>query len=320
VRLKERILYLFHRASHHLEKKKDKAWSGLSVMVFREDHQESPMRMRINYYISFFTLAIVISLPSLGLGLYIKRTLNKSPQTMLFSRRVLLSNLKLMTSEKKELMEKASEQIELFHKLSGTQESEKITSLASSKKDSTEIPFDSLGRDLVIMKSLRTESFILFDYAAYHALNQIYTRMSIHHIMPRGRPLYAGIGHITSVYGYRPDPFIKGSFSTEFHMGVDFAAAPGTPIIATAPGVVTQVVNSIKGGYGLMVRIHHGLGYMTIYAHNQVNAVVPGQRVKRGDIVGGVGKTGTATGHHVHYEMHYGASDSLDPMQFIQLK
>jgi murein DD-endopeptidase MepM/ murein hydrolase activator NlpD len=116
---------------------------------------------------------------------------------------------------------------------------------------------------------------------------------------------------ISSPFGYRPNPLYASE--TEFHEGHDIAAARGTPIIATADGVVAATENSFKGPtpnryvLGNYVKIDHGNGYVTFYGH--MERVDPrihrNVKVKRGDVLGYVGNTGRVTGIHLHYEIQY---------------
>jgi murein DD-endopeptidase MepM/ murein hydrolase activator NlpD len=126
---------------------------------------------------------------------------------------------------------------------------------------------------------------------------------------PSVRPLQ--FGSITSHYGRRTDPF-TGQLAS--HRGLDFAARPGTPIRATAAGVVTDCARA--GGYGLLIEIDHGNGLVTRYAHCSAITVKPGDRVERGDLIGRVGATGRASGSHVHYEVLKNGIQ-LDPMNFV---
>jgi murein DD-endopeptidase MepM/ murein hydrolase activator NlpD len=88
------------------------------------------------------------------------------------------------------------------------------------------------------------------------------------------------------------------------HIGVDYAAATGTPVMATSDGTIQ--VRGVQGGYGNLVQIRHSNGYMTRYAHLNgfASGIAVGSRVRQGDIIGYVGMTGTATGPHLHYELH----------------
>ena len=105
---------------------------------------------------------------------------------------------------------------------------------------------------------------------------------------------------MASGFGYRTDPFTK---ARKMHEGMDFTAKTGTPIYATGDGVVAKADNSLSG-YGNHIEISHGFGYLTLYAHLSKYKVRPGQRVKRGDIIGYVGSTGRSQAPHLHYEVH----------------
>ena len=113
---------------------------------------------------------------------------------------------------------------------------------------------------------------------------------------PRGYPV--SDYRMTSPYGRRDDPMGAG---IKFHSGIDLACSQGTPINATADGIVSHSGWTVDSGY--VVVLEHGLGFSTIYAHNKSNAVKVGQQVRRGDVVGYVGATGRTTGPHVHYEV-----------------
>ncbi len=116
---------------------------------------------------------------------------------------------------------------------------------------------------------------------------------------------------MASGYGYRPDPFTK---IRKFHYGMDFTARTGTPIYATGDGVVYKADASLSG-YGNHIEINHGYGYKTLYAHLSKYNCRPGQRVKRGDIIGYVGSTGRSQAPHPHYEVFKG-SERVNPLNF----
>ena len=102
-------------------------------------------------------------------------------------------------------------------------------------------------------------------------------------------------GYVSSPYGLRWN-------GTEFHQGIDIAAETGTPIVATADGVVTSAGWN-GSGYGNMVDVDHGGGIMTRYGHASAVAVTVGQEVRRGQVIAYVGSTGYSTGPHLHYEV-----------------
>ncbi len=105
---------------------------------------------------------------------------------------------------------------------------------------------------------------------------------------------------MASGFGYRTDPFTK---VRKMHEGMDFTAKKGTPVFATGDGVVKQADNRASG-YGNHIVIRHGYGYETLYAHLTKYNCKPGQRIKRGDIIGYVGSTGRSEAPHLHYEVH----------------
>ena len=112
--------------------------------------------------------------------------------------------------------------------------------------------------------------------------------------------LWPVIGPITSSFGQREDP-VKGNGEGEFHTGVDISAPAGTPIRATADGVVKSA--DIENGYGREVILDNGHGVETCYAHMSGFAVMAGQSVVRGQVIGYVGRTGRTTGANLHYEV-----------------
>jgi len=120
------------------------------------------------------------------------------------------------------------------------------------------------------------------------------------------------LSRIASGFGYRIDPVYK---TTKFHAGLDFAAPQGTPIYATANGTVETAGNT-GNGYGNHVVINNGYGYETLFGHMFRIKVRPGQKVKRGEIIGWVGSTGKSTGPHCHYEVHRNG-DPVDPVYYF---
>ena len=121
---------------------------------------------------------------------------------------------------------------------------------------------------------------------------------------------------ITSLFGYRADPF-TGEIS--YHSGIDIEAPTGTPIFAAADGTVS-VANSTDswgGGWGFFVRIEHEGGYSTLYAHCSQIAVVIGQEVKQGEVIGYIGSTGRSTGPHLHWEI-YRNGVRVNPLDYFE--
>lgn len=123
-----------------------------------------------------------------------------------------------------------------------------------------------------------------------------------------------GSFHVASPFGYRTDPVYGG---TRFHAGQDLAADVGYPVYVTGDGVVEKVEYSFTG-YGNEIVIDHGFGYKTRYAHLSRIDVAKGMKVLRGDQIGAVGRTGKATGPHLHYEVLY-KGNAINPYSFMNL-
>ena len=129
--------------------------------------------------------------------------------------------------------------------------------------------------------------------------------------MPYAMPVTSSF-RFTSGYGYRRDP--KGG-GRRLHKGIDLAGPRGTPIYATAEGVVVSARN--ESGYGNTVRIRHDFGFETVYAHQSRLHVREGQQVSRGERIGDMGSTGRSTGVHLHYEVHL-HGQPVNPMTYLE--
>jgi murein DD-endopeptidase MepM/ murein hydrolase activator NlpD len=126
---------------------------------------------------------------------------------------------------------------------------------------------------------------------------------------PEGRPVQSG--YISSRFGSRTDPFTGRK---AFHKGVDFAGREGASVVAVASGVV--IWSGPRYGFGQLVEVNHGNGYVTRYAHNEVNLVAVGDKVVRGQEIAKMGDTGRATGPNLHFEvLHNGRA--VDPLTYI---
>jgi murein DD-endopeptidase MepM/ murein hydrolase activator NlpD len=129
--------------------------------------------------------------------------------------------------------------------------------------------------------------------------------------MPLGHPI-DDENYATSRYGMRPDPFTK---RPTFHAGLDYGSSKNARIVAASGGVVTRAGRN--GGMGRMVEIDHGFGFKTRYGHlNKLN-VKRGQRVSKGQLIGGMGSTGRSTSTHLHYEVYF-QGRTVDPSHLIK--
>lgn len=118
-------------------------------------------------------------------------------------------------------------------------------------------------------------------------------------------------GWVTSAFGFRKSPFTG---AREKHEGWDIAARTGSPVLASADGIV--IVAGRDSGYGNLVEVDHGYGLVTRYGHNSRYVVKVGDRVKRGQVLSYVGNTGRSTGPHLHYEVVLNGV-SVDPQNYI---
>jgi murein DD-endopeptidase MepM/ murein hydrolase activator NlpD len=129
-------------------------------------------------------------------------------------------------------------------------------------------------------------------------------------VRPEGRPVTAG--YVSSQFGSRTDPFTG---RRAFHKGVDFAGREGAEVVAVASGVV--IWSGERYGYGQLVEINHGNGYVTRYAHNVDNLVAVGDTVRRGQVIARMGDTGRATGPNLHFEVLLN-DRPVDPLTYVQ--
>ncbi|WP_297812418.1 M23 family metallopeptidase [uncultured Methylophaga sp.] len=146
---------------------------------------------------------------------------------------------------------------------------------------------------------------------ALTALEQyLLTEDTIAASIPTGKPVKDG--WVSSFYGYRIDPF---NGKKTFHEGLDIAARNGTNVLSVADGIVTWVGQ--RGGYGGLVEVDHGNGYVTRYAHNKTIKVKKGDRVNKGETLALMGSTGRSTGPHVHFEV-LRDGQHVNPYNFIK--
>ena len=119
-------------------------------------------------------------------------------------------------------------------------------------------------------------------------------------------------GWVSSYFGYRIDPFTKRK---AWHAGVDLSGSRGTPIKSVAPGVISFV--GLRSGYGNLVEVDHGNGFITRYAHNHSNLVQMGDDIEKGQVIAEMGSSGRATGVHVHFEVLKDGKQ-INPLPYIK--
>lgn len=175
----------------------------------------------------------------------------------------------------------------------------------SEGESSTLIRFDGVIDEMFTVLDNREEELTILE-------NVLMTTHMAKETSPEGRPIKRG--WISSFFGMRTNPF---SGKSEMHKGMDFAGKNGSKVYAVAGGVITW--SGSRYGYGNLVEISHGSGYVTRYGHNESNLVVVGEAVKKGQVISLMGSTGRSTGPHVHFEvLKHGKR--VDPLKFVQAR
>ena len=191
----------------------------------------------------------------------------------------------------------SSQAVEMKVVLSSLQKTEseftKLLSLKSKKKifEQTDITPDVGSLDIDLLEKQVDETI----QSVGEIREYIKEEKSLYRATPTGWPVH---GQISSPFGMRVHP-ITGA--PAFHSGIDIRIPQGTPVRATADGIVS--FSSWHDDTGYCVVLEHGLGFTTVYAHNKQACVKVGQRVKKGEVIAVSGSTGSSTGPHVHYEV-----------------
>ena len=149
------------------------------------------------------------------------------------------------------------------------------------------------------------------DDAAELILTRVRERQLLLHMIPNGSP--AEFSRVNDDFGQRVNPVTK---KRSIHKGVDLGMAIGTPVYATADGIVETAGTDTKGGFGKIIRIQHSFGFRTYYAHLNKLLVTPGTYVVKGQQIAESGNTGRSTGPHLHYEVRQ-LWTALDPAPFM---
>ena len=157
----------------------------------------------------------------------------------------------------------------------------------------------------ITLATRRIDSLTQRLYAQSLSLDELYkmagTKQQRMAAMPAIMPVAKHQCKIVSGFGMRYHPILR---HRRMHTGIDLSAHQGTPVYATADGTVTVSGRSTGfSGYGICVVVNHGFGFQTLYAHLSGTKVRNGQKVKRGELIGYVGRTGLAQGSHLHYEV-----------------
>jgi len=270
-------------------------------------HYLSSKRLRqINFSIRDFALFFVFLLIiSVGINYYLsinfstdyyKDKIEQAEQEYSDVSQELLDKINKMERELALLEEKDSE-MRTYAALPPLDEDIKVMGTGGSEEELNE--YDSS----TILDKLRNtiDSLSYTLDAQKNSYDIIFNKIKSNETMYRHIPSIMPVesAYLGSQYGYRTDP-IDGK--RRMHRGQDFAVNLNTPVLATGDGVVTKA--QYDSGWGRYVKIDHGYGYETIYAHLYKINVKKGQKVKRGDVIGKSGNSGRAAGFHLHYEVH----------------
>jgi len=183
--------------------------------------------------------------------------------------------------------------VDLYKDLEGKPDAELIKkTMSAAEKIEKQLVVQSKSFDEVVKLAKNKEKMLSHLPAIQPVENKDLTRMA-------------------SAFGMRIHPILK---TRRMHYGMDFTAKTGTPIYATADGVIKHAGRKANG-FGKHVVINHGFGYETLYAHMSKIAVKKGEKVKRGQVIGYVGNTGLSAGPHCHYEVHLNGK-RIDPINY----
>jgi murein DD-endopeptidase MepM/ murein hydrolase activator NlpD len=202
------------------------------------------------------------------------------------------------------------EKDEKDHQLASLQVLANEVSLAYGIKQALEGPSDITSEGALLPTFKQSlEEYNFLRSANYSMIQRGYPRQWQDHIQPSVWPLQ---GRLMSVFGSRTDPF---SGEGAVHTGIDLSAVTGTPVHATADGIVARAEWS--GRYGKLVIIDHGHDLQTWYAHLSEMDVIPGQEIRRGGVLGLSGGTGRVTSPHLHYEVRQNGNP-MNPSRFLR--
>jgi murein DD-endopeptidase MepM/ murein hydrolase activator NlpD len=318
-RVNTHLLFLKRIIGYSYKRFVQKGREKLTVMLI--PHSEKKI---FNFQISLFSIAfIIVLLAGIILTFFISTTrytlTKKEMQDLQNSQEGNITALNMFQNEISALDEEVLEyknNIKDIIQLLGANQSENIFGLGGPETEivnlSEIIGLNSKGEyesELQTIKRINADieasKRVLVNFKKF-----LEAREEIIQKIPNNWPIIGG-GFITSPFGMRRSPF-TGKWA--MHQGVDVSWWPGAPIRATADGVV--VFSGMKGGYGRTIQVQHEYGFQTLYGHLSRIVAYEGKRVQKGEIIGFLGRTGRATGFHLHYEVRIGTT-AVDPVIFM---
>ena len=263
-------------------------------------------------FLTVFTvsfIAINYSLTQKFSDEYYKEKLKQTDEKYSAISQELIDKISKLEQELKLIEEKDSE-LRTYATLAPLSDDVKSKGVGGSTiEDSSTEDLD--GSSIMLLKD-RVDSLAFAVDIQKDSYNTIFNKIKSNEKMFRHIPSIAPVkGYIGSRYGYRTDP-IDGK--RRMHSGLDFPVNLNTDVVATGDGVVTKA--QYDSGWGRYIKIEHGYGYETIYAHLWKINVKKGQKVKRGDKIGKSGNSGRAAGFHLHYEVHKN-NKTVDPLRYF---
>jgi murein DD-endopeptidase MepM/ murein hydrolase activator NlpD len=291
-----------------------------NTRTLRYEKLVTPLRVKLLRVFAFFATTIVTA----GIIVLIAFQYIDSPKTIMLEQQnedlkdnyaVLRQQINQLQQKMDELSNRDNNVYRSIFESSPIPDSARLKEMEKSKEVQL---VNSLGEtDLVKSISAQINHLILLTAYQQKSFNDIEkmveNKEKLLAAIPAIQPVSdKDLTRIASGFGTRIDPVYK---VPKYHAGLDFAAPIGTPIYATADGVVTDAGYN-EGGYGNSVVINHGFGYETLYGHMYRVKAKRGQRVKRGEVIGYVGSTGKSTGPHCHYEVHR-SGNPVDPVYYF---
>ena len=266
-----------------------------------------------NFLIFFgvFIATLVVLNYSLSLRFsedYYKIKLEETDQKYSEVSQELLDRITQLENELKLIEEKDSE-LRTYATLAPLSDDVKAQGVGGSEVD---VNVNTVDNSSIMFLKEKVDSLAFAVNIQKDSFNTIFNKIKSNEKMYRHIPSISPVkGYIGSRYGYRTDP-IDGK--KRMHSGLDFPVNLNTDVVATGDGVVTKA--QYDSGWGRYIKIDHGYGYETVYAHLWKINVKKGQKVKRGDKIGKSGNSGRAAGFHLHYEVHKN-NKTVDPLNYF---
>ncbi|HEX4852090.1 MAG TPA: M23 family metallopeptidase [Puia sp.] len=288
--------------------------------TLRYEKLETPLRVTLLRILGFFSASIVTAVILVSLAYRYfpsaneKRLMQKN-ETLKDDYYVLNEKVKKLQDQMVELEKRDNDVYRSIFEANPIPDSARAKALAQQEEIKLVSAMDQDNLSTSIATTLNNlTARINFQTKSYNEINGfIKNKEILLACTPAIQPVSnKDLKRIASGFGYRIDPVYK---TTKFHAGLDFSAPQGTPIYATANGTVETAGNT-GNGYGNHVVINNGYGYSTLFGHMFRIKVRPGQKVKRGEIIGWVGNTGKSTGPHCHYEVHRNG-EPVDPVYYF---